>query len=778
LFKKGEIVGKGAFGSVHRGIHIGTGAVVALKIINLDIADDDVEAIQKEVALLSQLRGGEASNITEYYGSWLEGPRVWIVMDFASGGSVRTLMKATKTGAIEERHVVVIVRELLVALSFLHKSGVIHRDIKAANVLITAECRVILCDFGVSALLATQHSKRATTVGTPYWMAPEVISETSFHDTKADIWSLGVTIYEMMMKLPPHADQVPMKAFMLIKEGPPPQLPEKVGSKDLKDFLAMCLKEEPKDRLTADELAKSKFIKATTRTPLLVLRELLSAYDGWVKQGNVRESIVPNGIDELREMDDDEDAVNWEFDTIRQHHDGTTPAEPPPISTANGTVPSTNFQAPRSLRMLFEDSSNPPQLSESFLRNNMGGSRQHHGQASRSPSPFKEAKSPPTPPSVTKSRGIRIPLDINIPLPGAHIPSPLPSAMATPPADVNAGMPSISVDRQEEPLRPGSRARKGASPMNFQFPRSATPARDREPAGSSAAIPTRPRTPSSKDPPIRLGREPQEGLTPPKALNFHHPASRSMDSPRLATHATPSTGLGKSIGSHALGRSQTAGVFGSQSDSEAFGSHVDGTRLAPARPLVLKRQASVETGLSLGRNGGLRDGLHLGVFVPHLPSIGGGELPPPSPSGGISPLTRAFGSFSQGHMDSPQTDGSGANTSSNSTASASTSISSATSISTGYGPPIQPFNYAALLTGDDVQTELARVVEDLKTWLTVVETGLNGVLEATNIPLPALRDGLVMEDEVEGDSWVADESYDLEGHEYEESIMQEELPTA
>lgn len=92
LFHKGEVVGKGAYGSVHRGIHIGSGAVVALKIINLDIADDDVEAIQKEVALLSQLRGGETTNVTQYYGCWLDGPRVWIVMDFASGGSVRTLV--------------------------------------------------------------------------------------------------------------------------------------------------------------------------------------------------------------------------------------------------------------------------------------------------------------------------------------------------------------------------------------------------------------------------------------------------------------------------------------------------------------------------------------------------------------------------------------------------------------------------------------------------------------------------------------------------------------
>ncbi|KAG8891134.1 hypothetical protein FRC00_014224 [Tulasnella sp. 408] len=370
------------------------------------------------------------------------------------------------------------------------------------------------------------------------------------------------------------------------------------------------------------------------------------------------------------------------------------------------------------------------------------GHHSPHGSANapsrRSPSPFREAKPPSTPPSAAKSRGIRIPPDINIPPSGAHIPSPLPSGVAVAtPVDASSGMPSISVDRQalalrgeEEGPRPASRARKGASPMNFQFPppsRSATPARDRDTAGPSAPIPTRPRTPSGKEPPIRLGREPQEGLTPPKALNFHHPASRSMDSPRTAGHVTSSSGLGKPLGSsHGLGRSQTAGVFGSQSDSEAFGTHVDGTRLAPARPLQLKRQASMETGLSLGRNMGLRDGLH---------------------------------------------------TSSNSTASASTSISSATSVSMGYGPLIQPLNYAALLTGDDVQTELARVVEDLRTWLTVVETGLNGVLEATSVPLPSLQDGIFAEDGMEGDSLAADESYEVEGHDYEEGVMQEGLST-
>ncbi|KAG8882992.1 hypothetical protein FRB98_003371 [Tulasnella sp. 332] len=381
LFHKGEVAGKGAFGSVHRGIHIASGAVVALKIINLDIADDDVEAIQKEVALLSQLRGGESTNVTQYYGCWLDGPRVWIVMDFASGGSVRTLMKATKGGVLEERHTVIIVREVLVALSFLHKAGVIHRDIKAANVLITSQGRVVLCDFGVSALLATTHSKRATMVGTPYWMAPEVISG-SLYDTKADIWSLGVTIYEMMMKTPPHSDQVPMRAFILITTGPTPRLPENTGSKEMKDFMAMCLKELPADRLTADELAKAKWIKNSSKVSIALLKELLAKYTGWVQQGGVRDSLAPDALD-FQQQSFDTEHGSWEFDTIRGQSDAelsnipstsvTTPSAPAPVSGSS-------YQAPRSLRMLFEDSSIPPPLSDNFLRNNLGSSRQHHGQ--------------------------------------------------------------------------------------------------------------------------------------------------------------------------------------------------------------------------------------------------------------------------------------------------------------------------------------------------------------------------------------------------------------
>lgn len=245
LYKRLETIGKGAYGSVHKGVELATGNVVALKIINLDTEDDDVGDIQREVALLTQLR--DAPNVTQYYGCFLDGPRVWIVMEYAQGGSVRTLMKASKDGTIEEKYVAIIIREVLIGLSYLHRSAIIHRDLKAANILVTATGKVMICDFGVSALLVTASSKRNTLVGTPHWMAPEV-AHASAYDTKADIWSLGIAIYEMIKGSVPNAHIVDQhKLIQMIPRMKPPRLIEGEGSKELREFVAQCLREVPSE---------------------------------------------------------------------------------------------------------------------------------------------------------------------------------------------------------------------------------------------------------------------------------------------------------------------------------------------------------------------------------------------------------------------------------------------------------------------------------------------------------------------------------------------------
>lgn len=186
-----DTVGHGSYGSVHKARHISTGQVFAIKIIDLE-ADDDTSSIvdvQREVALLRQLRDGP--NIIRYYDCFLHGSRVWIVQEFAQGGSVTDLMQVSPTKTLEEQYAAIIVREVLVGLAFLHNSSIIHRDIKAANILVVSSGHVRICDFGVSALLSTSNSKRTTFTGTPYWMAPEIARPSPAYDSKVDIWSLG-----------------------------------------------------------------------------------------------------------------------------------------------------------------------------------------------------------------------------------------------------------------------------------------------------------------------------------------------------------------------------------------------------------------------------------------------------------------------------------------------------------------------------------------------------------------------------------------------------------
>ncbi|OAD09191.1 hypothetical protein MUCCIDRAFT_151782 [Mucor lusitanicus CBS 277.49] len=256
LYKKLKKVGKGAYGSVYKGIDTRTNKVIAIKVLNLDTEEDDVDDIQREIALLSQLTHARSQNITPYYGSFLNDTKLWIIMAYAAGGSVRTIMKA---GNLEERYIAVITREILLALSYLHKNQIIHRDIKAANILLTAEGNVQLCDFGVA---AANSFRRSTFVGTPYWMAPEVIREGASYDYKADIWSLGITVYEMATGNPPLANVDPMRAISVIPKSAPPRLPD-TFSPAIREFVDCCLSEHPSEVSIALIMLSSVFVVLT-----------------------------------------------------------------------------------------------------------------------------------------------------------------------------------------------------------------------------------------------------------------------------------------------------------------------------------------------------------------------------------------------------------------------------------------------------------------------------------------------------------------------------------
>ena len=291
LFRRTEVIGRGKFGIVYKGYNVKTKHIYAIKVLNLDSDSDEVEDVQREIQFLASLK--QMPNITRYYGSYLQNTSLWIIMEYCAGGSLRSLLRP---GRIEEKYLGVILREILVALSFIHKDNIIHRDIKAANVLISNDGSVKLCDFGVAAQLNQASNRRQTMAGTPYWMAPEVIMEGVYYDTKADIWSLGITAYEMATGNPPYCEIEALRVMQLITKSKPPRLEGKGYSASLKEFIALCLDEDASERPSADDLLKSKFIRAHRPTPTSVLKELITRYLLF-RDKTKRESLHAGGVE-------------------------------------------------------------------------------------------------------------------------------------------------------------------------------------------------------------------------------------------------------------------------------------------------------------------------------------------------------------------------------------------------------------------------------------------------------------------------------------------------
>uniref|UniRef100_A0A8C4SGE6 Si:zfos-2326c3.2 n=1 Tax=Erpetoichthys calabaricus TaxID=27687 RepID=A0A8C4SGE6_ERPCA len=267
IFELVEVVGNGTYGQVYKGRHVKTGQLAAIKV--MEVTEDEEDEIKMEINMLKKY--SHHRNIATYYGAFVkksmtnEHHQLWLVMEYCGAGSVTDLVKKTKGNCLKEDWIAYICREVLRGLSHLHSHHVIHRDIKGQNVLLTENAEVKLVDFGVSAQLDQTIGRRNTFIGTPYWMAPEVIAcdenPDSTYDYRSDLWSLGITALEMAEGAPPLCDMHPMRALFLIPRNPPPKLKSKKWSKRFLTFVESCLVKNYIHRPSTETLLRHSFVK-------------------------------------------------------------------------------------------------------------------------------------------------------------------------------------------------------------------------------------------------------------------------------------------------------------------------------------------------------------------------------------------------------------------------------------------------------------------------------------------------------------------------------------
>ncbi|XP_037762144.1 serine/threonine-protein kinase 10 [Chelonia mydas] len=272
-----EIVGElgdGAFGKVYKAKNKETGALAAAKVIETK-NDEELEDYMVEIEILATC---DHPYIVKLLGAFYHDSKLWIMIEFCPGGAVDAVMLELDRG-LTEPQIQVICRQMLEALVYLHSKKIIHRDLKAGNVLLTQDGDIKLADFGVSAKNIKTLQRRDSFIGTPYWMAPEVVMCETMKDTpydyKADIWSLGITLIEMAQIEPPHHELNPMRVLLKIAKSDPPTLncPSK-WSPEFKDFLKTALDKNPETRPSAAQLLEHSFVNKVTSNR--ALRELVA----------------------------------------------------------------------------------------------------------------------------------------------------------------------------------------------------------------------------------------------------------------------------------------------------------------------------------------------------------------------------------------------------------------------------------------------------------------------------------------------------------------------
>jgi len=320
-----EKVGKGAFGEVYKGIVKGSKETVAVKVINLEEAKDEIEEIQNEISFLTQCRH---PNVIRYLQSYAKGKRLWIVMELLVG-SAHDMMKPKGLGPFPESDICVLATQLLSGLQYLHHEGKVHRDIKAANILISADGEAKFADFGVAGQITPFKKNLGSFAGTPHWIAPEMIKKQPY-DEKVDIWSFGITLYELAIGDPPYSDATPARAMQNNIAIPIPELPN-TFSKNFKDFLSLCLQIDPAKRLSATELLKQKFVKGVKKKKGF-LQPRIEEFTRWRNRGGGDSDSDDDSVES--KIDDDDDLVVWDFSSDPPKVESKEKADPDAAKSA------------------------------------------------------------------------------------------------------------------------------------------------------------------------------------------------------------------------------------------------------------------------------------------------------------------------------------------------------------------------------------------------------------------------------------------------------------
>lgn len=326
-----EIIGKGSYGLVYKARALEDNLkIVALKIIDTDGPDykahvmgknDSIDTTLSEIQILKQLCSVNTKNVNKLLDVFQAHSQIWIVTEFCPGGSVRTLMRALPTKKLPNKYMVPIARELAVALESIHAAGVIHRDIKAANIMIHEEGMLRVIDFGVSAVLLSEEDKRKTIIGTPHWMAPEMHKRRAHTDltygTEIDVWAYGCTLIECATGAPPFAHVPPNHQLAISASRSPPRLNRNEHSEGLADLVASALNPKPAERPSMADLLRESYIQGTEDIyPTSALSELVKTFAEWQNAGGERASLfVAGGAQAADYPDDVQDDGEWNFST-------------------------------------------------------------------------------------------------------------------------------------------------------------------------------------------------------------------------------------------------------------------------------------------------------------------------------------------------------------------------------------------------------------------------------------------------------------------------------